>query len=333
MGHGGVFSAQAWSNSIEFMNPGQLAIRMGEGLRGMNVVQILDRFINWPSQTALAVAFASASVLAITGLLLAVKKWKWFGRFLGLLGFLIIMGSLIVVHEQTRTEKNQNVRVTRYRYSERTRLWAIVALGALPVATAAVMWVGFVKTRRRLRGEVPHHLKLGRKHLAQRDYEAALRDYNRAIHAAPHLAEAYCKRGSIYQALGKPEQALSDFDQAIERDPRLAAAYLERGKMRTARGDHDAALADFGQLMLIRANDPDSYLHRGICLARKGLVDDALADFHRVLKLTNHSDFAEPAKDLIRQLLDRQGNSPLANTNGMQGMATAPKQHAQDRAI
>ena len=41
---------------------------------------------------------------------------------------------------------------------------------------------------------------------------------------APHLAEAHCKRGSIYQVLGKPEQALSDFDQAIERDPRLVGS-------------------------------------------------------------------------------------------------------------
>jgi tetratricopeptide (TPR) repeat protein len=300
----------------------------------MNVTLIFERFINWPTQTALAVAFASGSVLAVAGLLLAVKKWKWFGRSLGLVGLLILMGLLMVVHEQTRIEKlNQNITVTRYRYSERTRQWAIFAMSALPVAAAAVMWVGLVKTRRRLRGEVPAHLKLGRKHLAQKDYEAALRAYNRAIHGAPHLAEAYCKRGSIYQALGMPEQALSDFDQAIQRDPRLAAAYLERGKMRTARGDHDAALADFGQLMLIRANDPDSYLHRGICLAKKGLVDDALADFHRVLKLTNHSDFAEPAKDYIRQLLDRQGNSPLPNSNGMQAKASAPKHHAQDRAI
>ena len=288
------------------------------------------------ARQALAVAFAVATVLSIAGVVLAVRKWKWFGRSLGLIGFLIIMGLLIVVHEQTRVEKvSDNIRVTRFRFSERTRLWAVVATSALPVAAAAVMWVGFVKTRRRLRGEVPIHLKLGRKHLAQKDYEAALREYNRAIHAAPHLAEAYCKRGSIYQAIGKPEQALSDFDQAIERDPRLAAAYLERGKMRTERGDCDAALADFGQLMLIRANDPDSYLQRGICLARKGLVDDALADFHRVLKLTNHSDFAEPAKDLIRQLLDRQGNSPppLFNANGIQAIATAPKQHTQDRAI
>jgi Tfp pilus assembly protein PilF len=315
------------------MNPGQIVDRIGEGFRGMSVGLMIDRVINWPDKTALAVAFASAAVLIIAGVLLAVKKWKWFGRCVGLLGFFVVMVSLAVVHEQTRTERSSaHITVTRFRYSERTRFWAVVAMSGVPAAALAVMWIGRIKTRRRLRGEVPGHLKLGRRHLAQKDYEAALREYNRAIQAAPHLADAYCKRGSIYQAIGKPEQALSDFDQAIQCDPRLGAAYLERGKMRTERGEHDAALADFGQLMLIRANDPDSYLQRGICLAKKGLVDDALADFHRVLKLTNHSDFAEPAKEFIRRLLDQTGRSPLTNANGRSAIASTPTHQAQDHA-
>ena len=58
-----------------------------------------------------------------------------------------------------------------------------------------------------------------------------------------------------------------------------------------------------------------------------------LADFNRVLKLTNHSDFAEPAKDLIKRLLDQPGKAPLTNANGMQAIASAPKHHAQDHAI
>jgi hypothetical protein len=74
-------------------------------------------------------------------------------------------------------------------------------------------------------------------------------------------------------------------------------------------------------------------LQRGICLAKKWLVDDAMADFHRVLKLTNHSDFAEPAKDFIRQLLDQPGRPPLLNANGAQAIATAPTHHAQDHGI
>ena len=307
---------------------------MGEVFRGMSDALMIDHLVNWPGETAFTVSFAIAAVLMISGLMVAIKKWKWFGRILGLLGFFLVIATFVVIREQTHTEKlNRNISVTRYRYSERTRLWAVVAMSALPAVTAAVMWIGAIQTQKRLRREVPRNLKEGSRHLAQKEYAAALREFNRAIHAAPHLAEAYCKRGSIYQAIGKPEQALSDFDQAIKCDPQLAAAYLARGKMRTERGEYDAALADFGQLMLIRANDPESYLQRGICLAKMGLVDDALADFRRVVKLTNHSDFAEPAKDFIRRLLDQPVRLPLTNANGVQAVASAPNHQAQDHAI
>ena len=60
--------------------------------------------------------------------------------------------------------------------------------------------------------------------------------------------------------------------------------------------------------MTMRPNDPDCYLNRGVCLARKGLISDAIMDFQRVLKLTNHSDYAEPARHYLEQL---GGENPL----------------------
>ena len=123
------------------------------------------------------------------------------------------------------------------------------------------MWIGHFEARYRLRSQVPRHLKAGRKHFAQKDYEAALREYNQAIDAAPSWPRPIAAAASFYHAMGKTAQALTDLDRAIECDPRLPSAYLERGKMRTESGDFDGALADFGQLMVIRANDPDTYLH------------------------------------------------------------------------
>ena len=101
--------------------------------------------------------------------------------------------------------------------------------------------------------------------------------------------------------MGEKALALADFERAIERDPRFAPAYLQRGKICLESGDFDSALADFGMLMTLRANDPETHLNRGICLLKKGLVREAAADFQRVLKLTNHSDFAEPAKQYLRE--------------------------------
>jgi tetratricopeptide (TPR) repeat protein len=97
---------------------------------------------------------------------------------------------------------------------------------------------------------------------------------------------------------------------------------LHRGRIRSEKGDVDPALADFDQVMIMRPNDAECYLNRGICLARKGVISDAILDFHRVLKLTNHSDYAEPARYYLSQLAS--GNSTpgtLPSDNGTDNAA------------
>ena len=183
----------------------------------------------------------------------------------------------------------------------------------------------FVSTRRRLRALVPSRLKAGRRNQAQKQYKAALREYNLAIKTSPDLAEPYFRRGSLYQTMGEPALASADFERAIERDPQHAPSYMQRGKMCLESGDFDSALADFGKLMSIRANDPESHLNRGICLVKKGLFDEAAADFQRVLKLTNHSDFAEPAKKYLAECESHAPRSLTApGTNGQAAAAAAP---------
>jgi lipoprotein NlpI len=96
---------------------------------------------------------------------------------------------------------------------------------------------------------------------------------------------------------------------------------LHRGRIRSEKGDVDPALADFDQVMIMRPNDAECYLNRGICLARKGVISDAILDFHRVLKLTNHSDYAEPARYYLRRL-----------TSGNSTPGTLPSENGTDNA-
>ena len=301
----------------------------------MRLAELYERSINWPSRTGIVVALAVASFSVVAGLALSFRKPKWFGRGLGLVGICTIMAILFVVLQQTNIERSgASITIKRFRYPERTRLPVLGTMLVLPVAAVAVMWSGYWKSRFQNRSQVPRYLKAGRKHFVQKDLDSALREYNLAVGAAPELAEAYCRRGLVYHEMGKTAQALTDLDRAIQCDPRLSSAYLERGKMRTESGDLDGALADFGQLMLIRANDPDTYLQRGVCLVKKGLVNDAVADFHRVLKLTNHSDYAEPAKNYLRQVLEEQsGSPPQFRGNGSSALPSSPQPRAQDHAI
>jgi hypothetical protein len=71
--------------------------------------------------------------------------------------------------------------------------------------------------------------------------------------------------------------------------------------------------------MFMRPNDAQCYLNRGVCLAKKGILTEAVFDFQRVLKLTNHSDYAEPARFYLNQLGGENRlpvPSPLPSVNG-----------------
>jgi hypothetical protein len=85
--------------------------------------------------------------------------------------------------------------------------------------------------------------------------------------------------------------------------------------------------------MTIRSNDPDVYLHRGACLVKKGVPAEAVADFQRVLKLTNHSDYAEPAKNYLRQIEELAGGSPQYAANGGPVSPAPTQPRSQDHAI
>jgi tetratricopeptide (TPR) repeat protein len=280
--------------------------------------ELYYRVVNWANTMQLAEVFALGALLIMTAtLLLSLGRSRLFARVIGILGVAAIMLSMFVIHEQTiRTSFGEYITVTRSRYPQPTRFQIRVALIGLPAAATLVMiWVQN-STRRRLRSTVPHHVKEGRRLLAQGAHEAALAEFNNALAISPYLADALFHRGCVHESTGQVEEALADFDQALHCDPQHALSYLHRGRIRSEKGDVDSALADFEQVMTMRPNDAECYLNRGICLARKGVISEAVLDFHRVLKLTNHSDYAEPARFYLDQLASPNttpGPSPSDN--------------------
>jgi Flp pilus assembly protein TadD len=291
----------------------------------MNLVNIYDRIINWPGRRAQLVALAIAlGIIVLAGVILGMGKFRRFARAVGIIGVVALVALFWIVREQTVTVKtDSHVTVTTYRASDRVRLALLIGMFALPAAATLVMSSVLMTTRRRLRALVPSRLKEGRRHQAQQKFQDALREYNQVIESSPHLAEPYFRRGSLYLTMGEKSLALADFERATTRDRRFAPAYLQRGKMCLESGDFDSALADFGMLMSLRANDPETHLGRGICLLRKGLLSEAAADFQRVLKLTNHSDFAEPAKKYLHECEPNPPSSvPATSGNGSSSAAS-----------
>lgn len=275
----------------------------------MRIQRLLEQAINWADSRALLAAFGVAvALLVVAGLVALSGRFRGFTRALVILGCLVFMAACADIRLQTITERqSERITSTRPRHREAARIWAGWGLVAVPSVIAFWVVVAAAVRRQQRRARIPRSLKLGHRHQIEGDFPAALAEYGRVIQIAPHLGEAYYARGRVYKAMGDQDRALADFDRAIDHDPRHARARLERARARIESREIDSALDDLAIALVMRSNDPECHLLRGICLYHKGETDLALADFHRVIKLTNHTDFADPARDHIKQIEEGRG--------------------------
>ncbi len=63
----------------------------------------------------------------------------------------------------------------------------------------------------------------------KRAWDKALSDCSKAIEIDPKVAQAFIKRGFVWQAKGDDEKAIADYDEAIRLDPKDAVAFVNRG--------------------------------------------------------------------------------------------------------
>jgi hypothetical protein len=78
-----------------------------------------------------------------------------------------------------------------------------------------------------------------------RDYDAALADYNTSIRIEPDNVESYDYRADVYQDKGDLDAALKDYDQATKIDPTYAAAYFSRGRIYEKKNETENAIAEY----------------------------------------------------------------------------------------
>jgi len=262
------------------------------------------RFIDWPGPAATTEAMAlGVALIALSVTFLSLGRIRWIARAMGAVGVLSLLFAMLLIHDQT-TVVNDGIYVVarRWRYPEAARFQARVVLLGLPAASLFVMLQVLWATRRRQRSSVPALLRDGRALMVRGEHDAALERLNEALGVFPHLAEALYLRARVYEARDQIDDALADLDRAIRSNPHLAPARLARGRLRAGRGKLDDAAEDFNRFLTARPNDLDGLLNRGILLAQQGREPEAVADLQRVLKLTNHSDYADPAKEYLKRL-------------------------------
>ena len=167
------------------------------------------------------------------------------------------------------------------------------------------------------------YMQRGRSQFSAGDYQAAFKDYGKALALQPNDYFSYMGRGTMNAALGKSPAALEDLNQAIKfippASPYQSLLYMSRGLVKFAAADLNGAIADW--TASINANitgktDPNiiaqSYMGRALAYARSKNLPKAIADMGQLIELQpknasafyNRGEFYIQAGDPQRALLD-----------------------------
>jgi tetratricopeptide (TPR) repeat protein len=82
-----------------------------------------------------------------------------------------------------------------------------------------------------------------------RDYEAAISDYDAAIALNPDFAVALNNRAWAYFRWGKPATGLPDVEKSLQLSPASPHTFDTRAHIRQALGDPEGALSDYESVM------------------------------------------------------------------------------------
>ncbi len=125
---------------------------------------------------------------------------------------------------------------------------------------------------------------------AQRDVDAAIRDFSTSIKMRP-TQDAYLRRGEMYFEKGAYKVAESDFSEAIEINPSVEA-YRLRGLTNLVLGKLDMAIVDGTEIINKAPNTSESYNIRMEAYAQIGEVQLAREDARRALSLDRRNKVA-----------------------------------------
>ncbi|XP_049613907.1 dnaJ homolog subfamily C member 3b isoform X2 [Syngnathus scovelli] len=131
------------------------------------------------------------------------------------------------------------------------------------------------------RGEIEHHLEMGRKLLAAGQLAEALSHYHSAVEVDSKNYLTYYKRGAVFLAMGKSRSALPDLTRAIQLKPDFLAARLQRGNILLKQGHAQEARRDFEAVLRPTPEHADARERLARARELEELQEDARAAYHR----------------------------------------------------
>ena len=276
---------------------------------------VLDYGTGTVSEAADIVPYAIGVVLLLAATAVALVKWPRWG-FPGVWFFAILAPSSSIVPLVGQTEAEHRmylplaavatlVVLAAYTAVERLgRRFAPAVAVALVVVAAALGWGTYQRNEvyqsalaiwnNTVENCPRNYRAYGSRGMANYDegqYDAAIKDFDKAIELKSNFPESYNNRGNALNHKGQYDAAIRDYDKAIELKPDYAPAYNNRGNTYYSKGQYDAAIKDYDKALSLKPDDAEAYYNRGNALNRKGQYDAAIRDYDKAIELK--SDDAE----------------------------------------
>lgn len=146
-------------------------------------------------------------------------------------------------------------------------------------------------------GVVQHYL---------RNYEEALKYFNKAIEINPIVNDFYYHRANTCMSLKKYEQAVADFSMVIELDPQGLDPYINRAVAYAALGKYSEAEADYSTY--IEMNPYNFYIYQKRADVRVSMknMEGALSDLNALIELKPENATAYYNRGMLEIKLDKK---------------------------
>lgn len=118
-----------------------------------------------------------------------------------------------------------------------------------------------------------------------KNYQAAIKELNKAVDIDPRFADAYNNLGLVYSDLGNFQKEIKNYDKAAKLYPQHRDVYLNRGTAYIKIGNYLQAINDYTKAIEINSQDVAAYYMRGLAHYNSGNYKQALNDMNMVIKI------------------------------------------------
>ncbi len=146
------------------------------------------------------------------------------------------------------------------------------------------------------------YVSRGNTFFALREYDLAFEDYTDAIDIEPRNGIHYYNRGNTYNGLQMYDSAIADYNKAISLKPGYAFAYFARGISYGNLKDRDKALQDYNKAIILKPDMLNAYNSRGLNYVFRGEYDLAINDFKKAISLDENKQLAYTIINIIEPL-------------------------------